>query len=159
MVKAPPKHHQTRLREPNAKRWRELPTTFTGAAPGCAITGSLVRCRSPVARSKARAKTLIKDRMERSGMRWTEQMAEANVQLRAIYLSGDFNDYWHFHIEQDQKRLYPECKRRGPSFQNSHTQLKWSKVVHKAVIRWLRRCSLDFRCIRQALSPAMCWRR
>ena len=46
---------------------------------------------------------------ERSGMRWTEQMAEAIVQLRAIYLSGDFNDYWHFHIEQDQKRLYPEA--------------------------------------------------
>jgi hypothetical protein len=29
--------------------------------------------------------------MERSGMRWTEQMAEAIVQLRAIYLSGDFD--------------------------------------------------------------------
>ena len=33
-------------------------------------------------------KSLIKDRMERSGMRWTEQMAEAIVQLRAVYLSG-----------------------------------------------------------------------
>ena len=52
-------------------------------------------------------KNLIKDRMERSGMRWTEQMAEAIVQLRAIYLSGDFDDYWQFHIEQDQRRLYP----------------------------------------------------
>jgi hypothetical protein len=38
-------------------------------------------------------KNLIKDRMERSGMRWTEQMAEAIVQLRAIYLSGDFDAY------------------------------------------------------------------
>jgi hypothetical protein len=38
-------------------------------------------------------KNLIKDRMERSGMRWTEQMAEAIVQLRAIYLSGDFDRY------------------------------------------------------------------
>jgi hypothetical protein len=52
-------------------------------------------------------KNLIKDRMERSGMRWTEQMAEALVQLRAIYLSGDFDRYWEFHIEQDQRRLYP----------------------------------------------------
>jgi hypothetical protein len=52
-------------------------------------------------------KNLIKDRMERSGMRWTEQMAEAIVQLRAIYLSGDFDRYWEFHIEQDQRRLYP----------------------------------------------------
>jgi hypothetical protein len=54
-------------------------------------------------------KNLIKDRMERSGMRWTEQMAEALVQLRAVYLSGDFDCYWQFHIEQDQKRLYPEA--------------------------------------------------
>jgi hypothetical protein len=52
-------------------------------------------------------KNLIKDRMERSGMRWTEQMAEAVVQLRAIYLSGDFDAFWQFHIEQDQRRLYP----------------------------------------------------
>jgi len=52
-------------------------------------------------------KNLIRDRMERSGMRWTEQMAEAIVQLRAIYLSGDFDRYWQFHIEQDQRRLYP----------------------------------------------------
>jgi hypothetical protein len=52
-------------------------------------------------------KNLIKDRMERSGMRWTEPMAEAIVQLRAIYLSGDFDRYWQFHIAQDQRRLYP----------------------------------------------------
>jgi hypothetical protein len=54
-------------------------------------------------------KHLIKDRMERSDMRWTEQMAEAIVQLRAIYLSGDFDCYWQFHIEQDQRRLYPDA--------------------------------------------------
>ena len=53
-------------------------------------------------------KNLIKDRMERSGMRWTEQMAEAIVQLRAIYLSGDFDRYWQFHIDQDQRRLFPD---------------------------------------------------
>lgn len=52
-------------------------------------------------------KNLIKDRMERSGMRWTEHMAEAIVQLRAIYLSGDFDAYWSFHIEKDQSRLHP----------------------------------------------------
>jgi hypothetical protein len=53
-------------------------------------------------------KNLIKDRMERSGMRWTEQMAEAIVQLRAIYLSGDFDRYWAYHIEKDQQRLHPD---------------------------------------------------
>ena len=51
-------------------------------------------------------KNLIKDRMERSGMRWTESMAEAIVKLRALYLSGDFDSYWAFHIIRDQERLY-----------------------------------------------------
>ena len=52
-------------------------------------------------------KNLIRDRMERSGMRWTEAIAEAVVKLRAVYLSGDFDAYWEFHIQQDQQRLYP----------------------------------------------------
>jgi len=52
-------------------------------------------------------KNLIKDRMERSGMRWTEAMAEALLKLRAVYLSGHFNSYWSFHIEKDQQRLHP----------------------------------------------------
>jgi len=45
-------------------------------------------------------------RMERSGMRWTESMAEAVVKLRAVYLSGDFDQYWLFHIRQEQSRLH-----------------------------------------------------
>jgi hypothetical protein len=52
-------------------------------------------------------KNLIKDRMERSGMRWTQSMAEAVVKLRALYLSGDFDAYWAFHITQDQLRVHP----------------------------------------------------
>lgn len=52
-------------------------------------------------------KNLVKDRMERSGMRWTIPMAEAMLRLRAIYLSGDFDDYWKFHMRCDQARLHP----------------------------------------------------
>ena len=52
-------------------------------------------------------KSFIKDRMERSGMRWTEGMAEAIVKLRAIYLSGDLDPYWSFHIQREQERLHP----------------------------------------------------
>jgi hypothetical protein len=36
-------------------------------------------------------------------------MTEAIVQLRAVSLSADFGNYWQFHIEQDQKRLYPDA--------------------------------------------------
>lgn len=52
-------------------------------------------------------KNLIKDRMERSGMRWTPEMAEAMLRLRATYLSGDLDAYWTFHVHQDQQRLHP----------------------------------------------------
>lgn len=51
-------------------------------------------------------KNLVKDRMERSGMRWTEPGAEAILKLRALKLSGDLEEYWRFHIRQDQQRLY-----------------------------------------------------
>jgi hypothetical protein len=52
-------------------------------------------------------KNLVKDRMERSGMRWTPEMAEAMLQMRATYLSDDFEEYWAFHVQCEHKRLHP----------------------------------------------------
>jgi hypothetical protein len=57
-------------------------------------------------------KNLVKDRMERSGMRWTEDSAEAMLKLRATYLSDDFEEYWTYHVQQDQARLHPTCQWR-----------------------------------------------
>lgn len=51
-------------------------------------------------------KNLIKDRMERSGMRWSMKGAEAMVKMRAVYISGDYEEYWNYHVEQEQKRLH-----------------------------------------------------
>lgn len=52
-------------------------------------------------------KNLVKDRMERSGMRWTIETGEAMLRLRAVYLSGDFDEYWRFHMACEQERLHP----------------------------------------------------
>jgi hypothetical protein len=52
-------------------------------------------------------KNLVRDRMERSGMRWTIKGGEAMLRLRAIYLSGDFDAYWAFHMRREQERLHP----------------------------------------------------
>ena len=52
-------------------------------------------------------KNLVRDRMERSGMRWTIKGGEAMLRLRAVYLSGDFDAYWAFHMRQEQQRLHP----------------------------------------------------
>lgn len=57
-------------------------------------------------------KNLIKDRMERSGMRWTSIMAEAMLRLRATHLSGDFDEYWDYHVQQDQQQLHPDDRWR-----------------------------------------------
>jgi len=51
-------------------------------------------------------KNLIRDRFERSGMRWTIPTAEALLKLRAAHLSGDLENYWEHHIQLDQQRLY-----------------------------------------------------
>jgi len=52
-------------------------------------------------------KCLVRDRFERSGMRWCTTGAEPMLKMRAAYLSDDLDEYWEFHIQQDQQRLYP----------------------------------------------------
>lgn len=49
---------------------------------------------------------LVKDRMERAGMRWVIPGAEAMLKVRACKLSGDLKEYWQFHIQQEQLRLH-----------------------------------------------------
>ncbi len=51
-------------------------------------------------------KCLVRDRFERSGMRWTPDMAEAMLKLRATHLSDDWDAYWEWHVQQDQQRLH-----------------------------------------------------
>jgi hypothetical protein len=57
-------------------------------------------------------KTLVRDRFERSGMRWCPDGAEAMLKMRAVYLSGDLDEYWTVHVQLDQQRLYPESVRQ-----------------------------------------------
>jgi len=47
---------------------------------------------------------LVKDRMDRTGARWSLTGAEAVLRLRAIRASGDFDAYWSFHLAQDHAR-------------------------------------------------------
>jgi hypothetical protein len=47
---------------------------------------------------------LVKDRMDITGARWSLAGAEAVLQLRALRASGDFEDYWHFHEDQEYQR-------------------------------------------------------
>lgn len=47
---------------------------------------------------------LVKDRMDRTGACWSLQGAEAVLRLRALRASGDFDEYWHFHLAREKDR-------------------------------------------------------
>jgi hypothetical protein len=47
---------------------------------------------------------LVKDRMDRTGARWSLDGAEAVLRLRALRTNGDFDDYWRFHLAQEYER-------------------------------------------------------
>ncbi len=52
-------------------------------------------------------RNVVKDRMERSGMRWVLQGAHAMLGLRTIHLCGLWDKFMDFHIRKESKRLYP----------------------------------------------------
>jgi hypothetical protein len=47
---------------------------------------------------------VVKDRMDRTGARWSLTGAEAVLRLRAIRASKDFDAYWTFHLERERDR-------------------------------------------------------
>ena len=53
---------------------------------------------------------LVKQRMECSGARWSLQGAEAVLQLRALHMSGDWEEYWAYHCNQELQRNYPKWR-------------------------------------------------
>jgi hypothetical protein len=56
---------------------------------------------------------LVKDRMERTGMRWLPSGAQAMLDLRGTYLNGEWNDFWGFHVEHEDQRLYGQMRQAG----------------------------------------------
>jgi len=50
---------------------------------------------------------VIKDRMERAGMRWQVPGAQAMLHLRAVSASGDWESFQRFRIKSENQRLYP----------------------------------------------------
>jgi len=50
---------------------------------------------------------VVKDRMERSGMRWVIDGAQAMLGLRSIQMSGLWDEFIQFRIQRECQRLYP----------------------------------------------------
>lgn len=49
---------------------------------------------------------LVKDRMEQSAMRWKKPGAQAILDLRAVRINGDWDEYQQFHRHCQHQRLY-----------------------------------------------------
>ena len=49
---------------------------------------------------------IVKDRMDITGARWGLDGAEAVLKLRALIATGDFDDYWRFHLRQEHQRIH-----------------------------------------------------
>ena len=49
---------------------------------------------------------LVKDRLERTGMRWTEAGAQAILTLRSVFLNGEWDAFWPHYTLAEKTRLY-----------------------------------------------------
>ena len=64
--------------------------------------------------------TLVKNRMEQSGMRWSINGAQAVLNQRAVLKNGDWNDFFTYYIDSERERRYPTLYDRGtPSYQKA----------------------------------------
>jgi hypothetical protein len=59
---------------------------------------------------------LVKDRMERAGMHWTVPGAQAMLEVRSVYVSGNWEEYQVYRIEQETQRLYPYQELAEPTY-------------------------------------------
>jgi len=50
---------------------------------------------------------LVKDRMERAGMHWVVEGAQAMLDVRSVYISGLWDEYQKYRIEHEINTLYP----------------------------------------------------
>jgi hypothetical protein len=56
---------------------------------------------------------LVKDRLERAGMRWHPNGAQAMLDLRATYLNDEWEPFWAYHVGQENERLYGKLRQTG----------------------------------------------
>ena len=63
--------------------------------------------------------SLVKDRMEQSGMRWSIAGAEAVLAQRAVVKNDDWNTFFEFFIDAERERLYPTVYERVAPYQKA----------------------------------------
>jgi len=78
----------------NNKRWLDYPTALASGWP--IATGVI----------EGACRHLVKDRMDITGARWGLDGAETILKLRALTTNGDFDNYWTYHLTQEQLHIH-----------------------------------------------------
>jgi hypothetical protein len=78
---------------------------------------------------------LVKDRMEVTGARWSLTGAEAVLRLRSLWVSGDFETYWRFHLEQEQQRNHATHYAHGKVPMQGPNPRRQDKGTHLRLIK------------------------
>ena len=63
--------------------------------------------------------SLVKDRMEQSGMRWSIVGAQAVLAQRAVVKNGDWKGFWCFFIDAERERLYSTVYERADLYKKA----------------------------------------
>lgn len=74
--------------------------------------GSYLAAGMPIATGviEGACRYLVQDRMGITGACWGLDGAEAVLKLRSVHVSGDWKDFWAFHLRKEHERNYPEMK-------------------------------------------------
>lgn len=63
--------------------------------------------------------SLVKDRMENSGMRWSIAGARAVLAQRTVVKNGDWNNFFKFYIDSERERLYSTVHQREAGYEKA----------------------------------------
>jgi hypothetical protein len=96
-----------RLGPENRKIAEEAATYLTRKAPYLDYPTALAQ-GWPIATGiiEGACRHIVKDRMDITGARWGLTGAEAVLKLRAIKANGDFDAYWHYHLDQERHHVH-----------------------------------------------------
>jgi hypothetical protein len=77
---------------------------------------------------------LIKDRMDITGARWSLEGAEAVLRLRSLLVSGDWNDYWRFHLDREHRRNHQSLYTSGVPLLNTIVHARCSVTLSRTAM-------------------------
>ncbi len=74
--------------------------------------GAYLRAGMPIATGviEGACRHLVQDRMGITGACWGLDGGEAVLKLRSVWTSGDWDQYWDFHLQEEHRRNYPTAE-------------------------------------------------